>query len=63
LAAGLEGLDHEHATATARARLGEWLRRCRIDFDRRFGRRRCQFQEFAGGGTAETFARSGYFAF
>src|SRR6266851_2522366 len=47
LAAGLEGLDDEHAAATAGARLGEWLRRCRIDFDRLFGRRRCQSQEFA----------------
>jgi len=47
LAAGIEGLDDEHAAATARARLGEWLRRRRIDFDRGFGRRRCQSQEFA----------------
>ncbi len=39
LAAGLEGLDDEHAAATAGARLGEWLRRRRIDFDRLFGRR------------------------
>jgi len=44
-AAGLEGLDHEHAAATARTGLGEWLRR-RIDLDRLFGRRRCQSQEF-----------------
>src|SRR5260221_9771753 len=47
LAAGIEGLDDEHAAATARARLGEWLRRRRIDFDRGFGCRRCQSQEFA----------------
>src|SRR5712691_1793224 len=47
LAAGLEGLDDEHAAATARARLGEWLRRRRIDFDRLFGHGRCQSQEFA----------------
>src|SRR5216684_2101797 len=47
LAAGLEGLDDEHATATAGARLGEWLRRRRIDLDRLFGRRRCQSQELA----------------
>jgi hypothetical protein len=46
LAASLEGLDHEHTSATAGTRLCEWLRRRRIDFDRRFGRRRCQFQEF-----------------
>ena len=54
MAAGIEGLDDEHATATARARLGEWLRCCRIDFDRRFGRRRCQFQEFAHGAPPST---------
>src|ERR1700756_2656561 len=47
LAAGIEGLDDEHAAATAGARLGEWLRRRRVDFDRLFGRRRCQCQEFA----------------
>jgi hypothetical protein len=47
LAAGIEGLDHEHVAATAGARLSEWLRRRRIDFDRRFGRRRCQSEEFA----------------
>ena len=47
LAAGLEGLDHEHTAATARARLGKHLRRRRIDLDRLFGRRRCQSQEFA----------------
>jgi hypothetical protein len=46
LAAGVEGLDDEHAAAAAGARLGEWLRRC-IDFDRRFGCRHCQSQEFA----------------
>jgi len=34
LAAGLEGLDDEHATATARAGLGEHLRRRRINLDR-----------------------------
>jgi len=48
LAAGLEGLDDEHAAAAAGARLGEWLCCRRIDLDRRFGRRRrCQSQEFA----------------
>jgi hypothetical protein len=47
LAAGIEGLDDEHAAATAGARLGECLRRRRIDFDRLFGRRRCQSQELA----------------
>src|ERR1700694_2786345 len=47
LAAGGEGLDDEHAAAAAGARLGEWLRRRCIDFDRRFGWRRCQSQEFA----------------
>jgi hypothetical protein len=47
LAAGIEGLDDEHAAATAGARLSEYLRRRRIDFDRLFGRRRCQSQEFA----------------
>src|SRR6202795_2616788 len=47
LAAGLEGLDDEHAAATAGTRLNECLRRRRINFDRRFGRRRCQSQEFA----------------
>jgi hypothetical protein len=47
LAAGFEGLDDEHAAAAAGARLGEWLRRRCIDFDRRFGCRRCQSQEFA----------------
>jgi hypothetical protein len=47
LAAGLEGLDDEHAAATAGARLRERLRRRRIDLDRLFGRWRCQSQEFA----------------
>src|SRR5216684_1050871 len=47
LAAGLEGLDDEHAAATAGTRLREWLHRRRIDLDRLFGRRRCQSQEFA----------------
>src|SRR5450631_4912857 len=47
LAAGLEGLDDEHATATARARLGEHLRRRRINLDRFLGHRRGQTQEFA----------------
>jgi hypothetical protein len=47
LAAGIEGLDDEHAAATAGARLGEWLRRRRVDFDRLFGHRSCQCQEFA----------------
>jgi hypothetical protein len=47
LAASLEGFNDEHAAATARARLGEWLRRRRSDFDRRFGHGRCQSQEFA----------------
>jgi len=46
LAASREGLDDEHAAATARTRLGEWLRRRRIDLGRLFGRRRCQSQEF-----------------
>src|SRR5713226_3753465 len=47
LAAGLEGLDHEHAAATARARLGDWLRRRRIDLDRFLGHRCGQTQELA----------------
>ena len=47
LAAGVEGLNDEHAAATAGARLGEWPRRRWIDFDRRFRRRRCQSQELA----------------
>ena len=47
LAAGLEGLDHEHATATAWARLGEWLRHRWIDFGRLLGHRRCHSEEFA----------------
>jgi hypothetical protein len=47
LAAGLEGLDHEHATATARTRLGEHLRRRRIVLDRLLGHRRGQTQELA----------------
>ena len=47
LATGLEGFDDEHATATAGARLGEWLG-CRwIDPDGLVGRGRCQPQEFA----------------
>jgi hypothetical protein len=47
LAAGCEGLDDEHAAATAGTRLGEWLG-CRwIDFDGLFGRRLCQPQVFA----------------
>ena len=46
MAAGLEGLDHEHAAAAAGTRLCQWLRRRRIDLDRRFGRGRCQSQEF-----------------
>ena len=46
LAAGLEGLDDEHAAAAAGARLCEWLGRRRIDLGRRFGRRRCQSQQF-----------------
>src|SRR5271167_36349 len=46
LAAGIEGLDDEHAAATAGTRLGEWLG-CRwIDLDGLFGRRRCQSQKF-----------------
>src|SRR4029077_5639763 len=47
LAAGVEGLDDEHAAAAAGARLGEWLRRRWVDFDRRFGCRAFQSQEFA----------------
>jgi len=47
LAASIEGLNDEHAAAAARARLGEWLRRRRIDFDRLFGHRRGQTQELA----------------
>ena len=45
LAAGLEGLDDEHAAAAAGARLGECLRRRRVDLDRLLGRGRCQSQE------------------
>ena len=42
----IEGLDDEHAAATAGTRLGEWLG-CRwIDLDGLFGRRRCQSQKF-----------------
>ncbi len=47
LAAGLEGLDHEHTAATAGARLGKHLRRRRIDLDRLFGHRGGQSQELA----------------
>jgi hypothetical protein len=47
LAAGLEGLNDEHAAATAGARLGEWPRRRWIDLDRGFGRRRGQTQELS----------------
>jgi hypothetical protein len=47
LAAGIEGVDDEHASAAARARLGEHLRRRRIDLDRLFGNRSGQTQEFA----------------
>ena len=47
LAAGREGLDDEHAAATARTRLGEWLRRRRIDLDRLLGHRRGQTEELA----------------
>src|SRR3979411_1323612 len=47
LAAGIEGLDDEHAAATAGARLGECVRRRRIDFDRLLGRRRRPSREFA----------------
>ena len=47
LAAGLEGLDDEHAAAAAGARLGERLCYRRIDLDRFLCHRRGQTEEFA----------------
>jgi hypothetical protein len=45
LAAGLEGLDDDHAAAAARTGLVEYLRRRWIDFDRLLDYRRGQTQE------------------
>jgi hypothetical protein len=47
LAAGLEGLDDEHAAAAAGAWVGERLCRCWVGLDRLVGRRWGQVQEFA----------------
>ena len=47
LAAGLEGLDDDHAAAAAGARVREWLRR--IGVACRLGRRWGQVEEFAHG--------------
>src|SRR5271168_1580334 len=47
LAAGLEGLDDDHAAAAAGASLRKHLRHRWIDLDRLLGYRRGQSQEFA----------------
>ena len=47
LAAGLEGLDDDHAAAAAGARVGKRLRRRRIDLDRLLGCGCCPTQELA----------------